>query len=60
MHQTELSKTAIEGTKTIGQNVLLPCNSFVVLNKRDKLVESATKLHQIAPVDDKRLKTLVP
>ena len=55
---TKPLKTAIEGLKALGQNVFLLSNSFAVLNIRDKLVKSATKLQQVAPVKDKRLKTL--
>ena len=37
---------------------MLHCNSCVVLNKREKLVYSATKLQQVALADDERLKTV--
>ena len=55
---TQLSKTAISGIKELGQNALLICNNCVALKKRDKLIETACKIQQQAPIEDKKFKSL--
>ena len=55
---TQLSKTAILGIKELGQNALLICNNCVALKKRDKLIETASKIQQQAPIEDKKFKSL--
>ena len=55
---TQLSKTAILGIKELRQNALLICNNCVALKKPDKLIETASKIQQQAPIEDKKLKSL--
>ena len=54
---TQLSKTAILGIKELGQNALI-CNNCVALKKRGKLIETAYKIQQQAPIEDKKFKSL--
>ena len=55
---TQLNKTAILGTKELGQNALLIWNNCVSLKIRDKLIETASKIQHQAPIEDKNLKSL--
>ena len=55
---TLLGKTEILGMKELGQNALLICNNCVALEKRNKLIETASKSQQQAPIDNKKFKSL--
>ena len=55
---TQLGKTAILGIKKLCQNALLICNNCVAPKKCDKLIETASKIQQQAPIEDKKFKSL--
>ena len=55
---TQLIKTAILGIEELGQNALLICNNCVTLKKCDKLIGTASKNQQQAPIEDKKFKSL--
>ena len=54
----QLSKTATLGIKERGRNAILICNNCVALKKRDKLIETASKIQQQAPIEDENFMSL--
>ena len=55
---TKRSKVALDGTQQLGQNELPLCNLCVVMNRRDKLKETANTIRKPEAVNDQMIKAL--